>query len=146
MNRPIEFCRHLAIAILDGSKTTSHKPLSTAELATLAAGRTPRCPFGVAGDTLTLLRWRKSGQSVVLVSEDLDSDQEKRCPYPRIELAVLETSIVKLHDVTDEIAGTAGLKPPTRAEFQRQWSGTYRGPQAWEQNPACWLVRFALRA
>jgi hypothetical protein len=158
----IQFCAHLARAIHDGLKTTTWKPLSAADnVRRLAGYKSDEVPFD-PGTILTLEEpWGVVGSKNVLASSFTparrsdaatppDGWRQMIGTRPSGTITVVACTLRRLATITEDEAKLAGTIPPDggtyRAEFEAQWRGAYRGAQAWDENPYCWLLAFTLNA
>lgn len=169
-NYPIEFCSHLVRAILAGTKTVTHKPLSADGRARLAADGAAAIvsPYGGVGDALWIRSWADDGRGGPIYVHayrrhhelagvhGVAMDEVRAGPpplsnprHPLLWLDVLEVTLTTVSTVTEEIAAAAGIVAvggrTGLQEFARQWDGAYRSPLTITENPACWRIRFALR-
>jgi hypothetical protein len=157
----IQFCAHLARAIRDGLKTTTWKPLSAADNERRLAGyQSSAVPF--APGTILVMEepWGLVGANIVLASSFTPARRSDAATPPDGwremgnraggTLTVVSCELRRLATITEEEAQLAGTLPPDGdtylAEFERQWRGAYRGAQAWDASPYCWLIAFTVNA
>lgn len=160
INKPLEFCTHLARAIRANVKTTTWKPLSPADQERRAAGYTsPNVPFPAGSVSPLMEPWGYVNGKITFASSFApDTATGPSTPPPgwrpmrgtRWEKSLLISScdLVQLSTITEEKARLTGTNPPEGstylAEFERQWRAAYRGAQAWDSDPYCWLIAFTL--
>jgi hypothetical protein len=152
------FCAHLARAIHDGIKTTTWKPLSAADNDRRLDGYQGQEVLFAPGTILVMDEpWGLVGSKIVLASSFTPARRSDEATPPDGWRAMIGSrpggtitvgscSLRRLATITEDEARLAGTAPPDGdtylAEFERQWRGAYRGGQAWDENPYCWLIAF----
>jgi hypothetical protein len=155
----LEFCAHLAAAVRDGSKTVTYKPLSPGAITRHAQGVvSEKVPYPVGSVARIFEPSGRGPGGIVFESSFTSKDATKQRKPPadfrptgqldtELTVTILASTIVKLSSITEADARLSVVAPAgstARAEFERQWRAAYRGPQAWEQDPLCWRIDFAI--
>ena len=160
---PIKFCTQLARAIAQGTKTLTYKPLTVAEASALAAGKTPKSPYGQPGDVLWVDEpWGTARGKIIHLANCAPDGFRQPVTYPvgyhpgsgplaranaRLLLDVVAIDIVNLQ-AHNEKSAKATVNAPSEGrttyldELKAQWATAYYGPHAWDANPLCWRVKF----